>query len=175
LLPLRRRSWPSTANPTAQARLTAHFARGGGFVGVGARGAGFLTNGGQVAGLTAVANSGDGSGYSGIINWNNSGGDGSVVTGAYRATDTAIVDPPTWFTSIPGTMTADGSLPLTGFFLSGLAPFDWTAAGAPGSAVIAHGTNTAGSARVVSFRDESSLSSRSRTRVADARIGDVDN
>jgi hypothetical protein len=48
-------------------------------------------------------------------------------------------------------MTADGSLPLTGFFLSGLAPFDWTAAGAPGSAVVAHGTNTAGSARVVSF------------------------
>ena len=43
------------------------------------------------------------------------------------ASDTAIVDPPTWFTTLPGTMTADGTLPLTGFFLSGLAPFDWTA------------------------------------------------
>jgi hypothetical protein len=40
---------------------------------------------------------------------------------------------------------------LTGFFLSGLAPFDWTAAGAPGSPVVAHGTNTAGNARLVSF------------------------
>jgi Zinc carboxypeptidase len=144
-------NWPSAMNPTARARLTAHFARGGGFIGVGANGALFLTNGGQVAGLTAVANSGQGSGYSGIISWNNSGGAGSVITGAYRATDTAIVDPPTWFTSIAGTMTTDGSLPLTGFFLSGLAPFDWSAAGAPGSAVVAHGTNTAGSARVVSF------------------------
>jgi hypothetical protein len=144
-------NWPSAANPTARARLTDHFARGGGFIGVGAGGALFLMNGGQVAGLTAVANSGDGSGYSGIISWNNSGGANSVVTGAYRATDTAIVDPPTWFTSLPGTMTADGSLPLTGFFLSGLAPFDWTAAGAPGAAVVAHGTNTAGTARLTSF------------------------
>jgi Zinc carboxypeptidase len=143
--------WPSAANPTARARLTDHFTRGGGFIGVGSGGAGFLTGGGQVPTLTAVANSGDGSGYSGIINWNNSGGAGSVITGAYRASDTAIVDPPTWFTTLPGTMTADGTLPLTGFFLSGLAPFDWTAAGAPGSPVVAHGTNTAGNARLVSF------------------------
>jgi hypothetical protein len=144
-------NWPSAGNPTARARLTAHFARGGGFIGVGAGGAGFLTGGGQVTGLTAVANSGGGSGYSGIISWNNSGGADSVITGAYRASDTAIVDPPTWFTTLPGTMTADGTLPLTGFFLSGLAPFDWTAAGAPGSPVVAHGTNTAGNARLVSF------------------------
>jgi hypothetical protein len=144
-------NWPSGDFPTARARLTAHFARGGGFIGVGAGGVGFLTGGGQVTGLTAVANSGGGSGYSGIISWNNSGGADSVITGAYRSSDTAIVDPPTWFTSLPGTMTADGSLPLTGFFLSGLAPFDWTAAGAPGSAVVAHGTNTAGNARLVSF------------------------
>jgi Zinc carboxypeptidase len=144
-------NWPSAANPTAQARLTAHFAGGGGFIGVGSGGASFLTNGGQVTGLTAVANSGGGSGYSGIISWNNSSGADSVITGAYRASDTAIVDPPTWFTTLPGTMTADGTLPLTGFFLSGLAPFDWTAAGAPGSPVVAHGTNTAGTARLVSF------------------------
>jgi Zinc carboxypeptidase len=144
-------NWPSAANPTARARLTDHFARGGGFIGAGAGGAGFLTGGGQVTGLTAVANSGDGSGYSGIISWNNSGGAASVITGAYRSSDTAIVDPPTWFPTLPGTMTADGSLPLTGFFLSGLAPFDWTAAGAPGSAVVAHGTNTAGTARLTSF------------------------
>jgi hypothetical protein len=115
------------------------------------RRAGFLTGGGQVTGLTAVANSGDDSGCSGIISWNNSGGAASVIAGAYRSSDTAIVDPPTWFPTLPGTMTADGSLPLTGFFLSGLAPFDWTAAGAPGSAVVAHGANTAGTSQLVSF------------------------
>lgn len=144
-------NWPSAALPTARARLTAHFTRGGGFLGVGTGGAGFLGGGGQVAGLTAVSNSGGGAGYSGILNWSNSGGAASVVTGAYRSADTLIMDPPTWFTSVPGTMTVDATLPLTGFFLSGLAPFDWTAAGAPGSAIAAHGTNTAGNARLVSF------------------------
>ena len=164
-------NWPSAANPTARVRLTDHFARGGGFIGVGSGGAGFLTGGGQVTSLTAVANSGGGSGYSGIISWNNSGGAGSVITGAYRASDTAIVDPPTWFPTLPGTMTADGTLPLTGFFLSGLAPFDWTAAGAPGSAVVAHGTNTAGNGPPRVVRDEPALPSGSRARVADARLG----
>ena len=67
-----------------------------------------------------------------------------------RAADTAIMDPPTWFSSVAGTMTVDGTLPLTGFFLSGL----WNKTeqtGAGGSAVIAHGTNTAGTARIVTF------------------------
>ena len=147
-------NWPaSPPNPpftVARARLAAHITRGGGFLGVGTGGAAMLNGTGQVSGLTAVANSGGGSGYSGIISWNNSGGAGSVLTGSYRGSDTAIVDPPTWFTSVPGTMTVDGSLPLTGFFLSGLAPFDW-AGTAGGSAMIAHGTNTAGNARIASF------------------------
>jgi hypothetical protein len=143
-------SWPSAANPTARARLTDHFTRGGGFIGVGAGGATFLTTGGQVTGLTAVANSGGGAGYSGIISWNNSGGPENIVTGAYRSSDTAIVDPPTWFTSV-GSLNADATLPLTGFFLSGLWPADATSATAPGSAVVAHGTNTSGNARITSF------------------------
>jgi hypothetical protein len=73
------------------------------------------------------------------------------VTGAYPPDqDTAIMDPPTWFSSVPGTMTVDGRLPLTGFFLSGL----WNTTeqtGTGASAVIAHGTNTSGSARITSF------------------------
>jgi hypothetical protein len=138
------------ANATARSRLAAFFARGGGFIGANAAGANFLRDGGQVTGLTAVAQSGGGAGYSGIINWNNSGGAASVVTGAYRAQDTAIVDPPTWFSSVPSTMTVDGSMPLTGFFLSGLWGLD-TRPGAAGSAVIAHGTNTAGTSRLTSF------------------------
>jgi Zinc carboxypeptidase len=142
---------PNPPSPIAQARLANYLAQGGGFIAVGTGGAAMLNQIQATPGLTAASNSGGGAGYSGIINWNNSGGAGSVITGAYRATDTAIVDPPTWFTSLPGTMTADGSLPLTGFFLSGLAPFDWTAAGAPGSAVVAHGTIPAGTARLAAF------------------------
>jgi hypothetical protein len=140
-------NWPSAANPTARSRLTSFFASGGGYIGAGTGGASFLTTGGQVAGLAATARGG--SGRSGIVTWNNSGGAGSVVTGAYRAADTAIMDPPTWFSSV-GTLTVDGSLPFTGFFLSGL----WNKTeqtGAGGSAVIAHGTNTAGTARITSF------------------------
>lgn len=41
-------------------------------------------------------------------------------------------------------------MPLTGFFLSGLWSHD-TRPGAAGSAVIAHGTNTARTARITSF------------------------
>jgi Zinc carboxypeptidase len=141
-------NWPSAANTTARSRLTAFFASGGGYIGAGTGGATFLTSGGQVTGLGVEARGGNG--RSGIITWNNSGGTASVVTGAYRRADTAIMDPPTWFSSVPATMTVDGSLPLTGFFLSGL----WNRTeqtGAGGSAVIAHGTNTSGSARITSF------------------------
>jgi hypothetical protein len=60
------------------------------------------------------------------------------------------MDPPTWFTGLPATMSADGFLPAVGFFASGL----WSSTlwgTAPGSAVIAHGTNTAGTARLAVF------------------------
>ena len=137
------------ANATVRSRLAAFFANSGGYIGAMTNGASFLTAGGQVTGLTA-ANRG-GNGRSGIINWNNSAPTTSVITGAYRSQDTAIVDPPTWFTAVPSTMTVDGSLPLTGFFLSGLWLLDAQSASAPGSAMIAHGTNTAGTARITSF------------------------
>jgi hypothetical protein len=141
--------WPSAANPSARSRLTAFFASGGGYIGAGTGGASFLTTGGLITGLTATSRGG--SGRSGIVTWNNSGGADSVVTGAYRGADTAIMDPPTWFSAVPtDTLTVDGSLPLTGFFLSGL----WNVTeqtGAGGSPVIAHGTNTAGSSRITVF------------------------
>ena len=69
-----------------------------------------------------MSNSGGGAGYSGIVTWLNSGPGTSMITGAYRSIDTAIMDPPTWFTSVPGTWTTDGKFPLSGFFLSGLCP-----------------------------------------------------
>jgi hypothetical protein len=144
-------AWPSAANPTARARLTAFFAGGGGYIGALANGANFLVTGAQVTGITAMSNSGGGAGYSGIVNWINSGSGTGIITGAYRSQDTAIMDPPTWFTGVPASWTADGTLPLTGFFLSGLWPVDAQSATAPGARVIAHGMNIAGTSRMTTF------------------------
>jgi hypothetical protein len=138
------------ANDTYRARVAAFFGRGAGVIAVGTGGATFVTSAGQLTGLTAASNSGGGFGYSGILNWSNSGGPSSVITGAYPALDTAIVDPPTWFTAVPAPSTGwrvDGTLPLNPF-LAGLAPFTWPASGA---SMIAHGTNTAGNARITAF------------------------
>jgi hypothetical protein len=62
-----------------------------------------------------------------------------------------IVDPPTWFTATPATFSVDAKLPLTGFFAAGLWLLDAQSASAPGSALIAHGKNTANTARLTVF------------------------
>ena len=139
-------NWPAGA--TARSRLTAFFAAGGGYLGAGTGGAAFLTNAGQVTGLTAASRGG--AGRSGIVYWNNLGGQDSPIVGAYPAQDTAIMDPPTWFTST-GPLAIDARFPNTGFFAAGLWLLDAQSATAPGSAVIAHGTNTAGTARVTVY------------------------
>ena len=136
-------------NATYLARVANFFAAGNGYIGGERGGATFLASTGQLAGLTASARTVRG--WSGIVNWNNSSSSTGQITGAYRTQDRAIMDPPTWFTSVPSGWTVDGSLPLTGFFLSGLWKLDAQSASAPGSAVIAHGTNTTGTARIVSF------------------------
>jgi hypothetical protein len=138
--------WP--AGTTARARLTAFFAGHGGYIGAGTGGASFLTSAAQVAGLTAASRGGNG--RSGIVYWDNIGGANSPVVGTYPAQDTAIMDPPTWFTST-GPLSVDGRFPSTGFFAAGLWLLDAQSATAPGSAVIVHGTNTSGSARVTVY------------------------
>jgi hypothetical protein len=82
--------------------------------------------------------------------WDNAGGAASVITGAYPARDTMIVDPPTWLTGVPSSMTVDGRLATGDFFVSGLFP-GADSSSAAGSAVIAHGTSTAGTARLTLF------------------------
>lgn len=140
-------SWPS--NATAQARLLNFFANGGGYMGSGTNGAGnFLTAAGQVTGLDVDTRGGNG--RSGIIRWINEGG-ASPITGAYPAEDTAIVDPPSWFSTVPGSLSVDARLPLTDFFLAGLWLFDAESAGAPGSPFVVHGLNNAGTARLTAF------------------------
>jgi len=139
--------WPS--GTTARPRLQAFFAEGGGYIGALLNGASFLTSAGLVTGLTAANRSGNG--RSGIVQWNNLGGSNSPIVGAFPAQDTAIMDPPTWFTATPTTMTVDGRLPLAGYFLAGLWAPDLQSASAPGSAVIAHGTSISGTARLTIF------------------------
>ena len=141
--------YPSAANPIARARLTAFFAAGGGYAGAGTAGAGFLTTGAQVTGLSAASRSGNG--RSGIVYWNNTGGTGSPITGAYPAQDTAIMDPPTWLTAVPAGWSVDANLPLAGFFAAGLWLLDAQSSAAPGAPVVAHGLNTANTARLSVF------------------------
>jgi zinc carboxypeptidase len=138
--------WPAGA--TARSRLTAFFANHGGYVGAGTGGAGFLTSAAQVSGLTAASRGGNG--RSGIVYWDNLGGENSPIVGTYPTRDTAIMDPPTWFTST-GPLSVDARFPNSGFFAAGLWLLDAQSATAPGSAVIVHGTNTSGSARLTVY------------------------
>ena len=135
-------------NTTARSRLQAFFASGGGYVGAQSAGVNFVAAAGLVTGLTA--SNAAGNGRSGIVYWDNTGGPASIVTGAYPARDTAIVDPPTWLSAVPSTMTIDARLPSSNFFAAGLWPNSNTTT-APGAAIIAHGTNTADTARLVVF------------------------
>ncbi|MCI0582198.1 MAG: hypothetical protein L0227_04745 [Chloroflexi bacterium] len=143
--------YPSAALGTARSRLQAFFANGGGYIGALANGSNFLTNGGLVTGLTPATRTG--SGRSGIVNWINVGGPTSPIVGAFPGTDTAIMDPPTWFASIPATLAADARFPADAadILAAGLWLQDAQSATAPGSAIIAHGTTTAGTARVTVF------------------------
>ena len=144
--------WPS--GETARARLTAFFAGGGGYIGAGANGAAFLsdTGSGQLPGLATTSSSGGG--QSGIFYWTNTGGVASPIVGSYPSQDTAIMDPPTWFSAVPGAAAVDGRLlgDTTSTFAAGLwrFPRSDTAANAP---VIVHGTSTAAgsNARITAF------------------------
>jgi hypothetical protein len=143
-------AWPSASNTTARDRLTAFFARGGGYIGAGANGGNFLQSGGQVAGFAAGTRSGGG--RSGIVNWINEGGAASPIVSTYPANDTAIMDPPTWFTSVPASMSVDGRFPASGILAAGFwLTSDAQSASAPNSPVIAHGTNIAGTSRMTLY------------------------
>jgi hypothetical protein len=143
-------AYPSAANPVARARLQAFFAAGGGYLGALTNGTNFPAAASLVTGLNAMTRGGN-AGQSAIVNWVNTGGAASPVVGAYPATDTAIMDPPTWFTAVPPTWTVDArlpGLPWSNIVVSGLWPQDTEAAGAP---LVAHGQATSGPARLTVF------------------------
>ncbi|MGH2994947.1 MAG: M14 family zinc carboxypeptidase [Gaiellaceae bacterium] len=146
-------TWPAANAPTSRARLTAFFNGGGGYIGAMAAGASFLSaaNSGQLPGL--ATGSSTGGGQSGIFYWQNAGGAASVIVGAYPSQDTAIMDPPTWFSTVPAGATVDGRLlgDTTSTFAAGLWRFPRTApANAP---IIVHAPAAAAgsTARVTAF------------------------
>ncbi len=146
--------YPSAANATARARLQSFFAAGGGYIGAGTEWRQLPDERRPRVRFGRGCGPRSGSGVSGIVNWNNVGGAASPITGASPARDTAIMDPPTWFTSVPATMTADGRFPATAgdILASGMwLMTDAQKASTPNAAVIAHGTTTAGAARVTTF------------------------
>jgi hypothetical protein len=158
---------------TARARYAAFFAGGGGYVGARISGAQFLEGAAQISGLEAASqgrrsNAGKATeqvdelielfgrvtpavqeDVSGIIHWDNEQRERSPIVGAYPARDTALVEDPVWFTDVPADMTIDGRLPASGYLASGHWPNPDPSAG--GSAVIVHGPNEAGTARITLF------------------------
>jgi Zinc carboxypeptidase len=159
-------------NETVRARYSAFFAAGGGYVGARINGADFVVNSEatEVEGLDFESQGGRPSAVrsaedilealaaptpawqedvSGIVYWDNEAGAGSPIVGAYPARDTGLVENPVWFTEVPPEMTVAGRLPMANYLASGHWPDpDPSAAG---SALIVHGPNSTGSARVTLF------------------------
>ncbi len=131
---------PTAANPTARARLTASSPPAAGTSARGQpNGANFLTNGGQVTGLTARLQQQRRRGYSGIVNWLNNGSrdrpDHRRVPasghGDHGSADVVHGD--------AGRLDHRRELALTGFFLVRPLAVPTRSATAPGAPVIAHG------------------------------------
>ncbi len=137
-------AYPGTASTQARARLTAFFARGGGYIGTGqsATNFTFMTAGGLVNTFTRGIDDAGG----GIALWDNAGGNASPLTGAYPARDTLFLpSSTTYFSAIPTGAVVDGRYlgTTSSMFVAGLwLERDAIVAGAP---VIVHGTTTANS------------------------------
>ncbi|MGH2635618.1 MAG: M14 family zinc carboxypeptidase [Actinomycetota bacterium] len=137
-------NYPSSTNETAQARLQAFFARGGGYIGTSqsANNFAFLTGAGLVTSpLTQTSDSAGG----GIARWSNAGLSGPV-TGGYSAQDFLYLPSNvTYFSAVPTGGVVDGTyLPdTTSMFVAGLwLDRDPAAAGAP---MAVHGDTTVAS------------------------------
>jgi hypothetical protein len=165
----------TSGNATVRARYSAFFAVGGGYVGARRNGGNFFVNSGagqfpdlamQPQGAPAFTgraaeNIGEllsfmadpapvsQSNVSGVVRWDNEGGAGSPIVGAYPTQDTGLVETPVWYTDVPTELTVDGRLPAVGFLASGHWPNPNPSAG--GSAVILHGPNSTDTARVALF------------------------
>ena len=160
-------NWPGATQPTARARLTAFFAAGGGYLGSGT-GRGELPHRrrSRRAGLTVGTSGGQ------RARAESSAGSTRAPTARSQAhipaEDTAIVDPPSWFSAVPASYSVDARLPLTDFFLAGM--WHRTRIGDGSGIAVRHPRHEHrrhGPAR--ELRDEPALPSGSGARVADGR------
>ena len=158
--PPRGRGWRRSSPPAAATSAAARPARRSSRTAASRRGSPPATRGGN--------------GRSGIVFWDNTGGAASPITGAYPSRDTAIVDPPTWFTAVPAGWSIDANLPIAGFFAAGLWLIDAASASAPGRADgrarHEHDGRIAPAGRV---RVQPALPRRPGARVARPRLGRV--
>jgi hypothetical protein len=102
-------AWPATA--TAQARLNAFFARGGGYFGDNSATANttFLTASGLVTGSLTLASTSSANTFGGFYRWTNVAGEASPITGAYPSEDYGFIPQRLWwFNRIPAGAVVDG-------------------------------------------------------------------
>jgi hypothetical protein len=146
-------AWPSTTlYPTASARLTAFFARGGGFMSQNVSSGGFLT-GAPTPLVTGTLTRGSqtSSVYGGIALMKNVGSVNSPITGPEPSTDTLFLPSSVyWYSAIPTGAVVDQQYPsniatvgVTNGFVAGLWNNRNTAAN--NGPVLIHGNTTAGS------------------------------
>ena len=137
-------AYPAATSANARARLTAFFARGGGYIGTGQSATNFTFM--TAAGLVDTFTRGIDDAGGGIALWDNVGGAASPLTGAYPARDTLFLPSSmTYFSAIPTGAAVDGRyIGSTGdLFVSGLwLDRDAAVAGAP---MIVHGATTSNS------------------------------
>ena len=122
-------------------------------------------------GLTTGTRSGNG--RSGIVFWDNTGGAASPITGVYPSRDTAIVDPPTWFTAVPSGWSIDANLPIAGFFAAGLLADRRRVGVGARAPMIARDEHDARGATPGRVRVQPALPRGSGARVARPRLGRV--
>jgi len=137
--------YPSATNQVARDRLTAFFARGGGYIGTSQSGNNFsfMTQ----AGLVDQIAQGSASAGGGIARWANTAGLDSPMTGGYPEEDFLFLPSTiTYLSTVPTGATVAGSYPATDteLFVAGLWRDRTSAAslGALDAPVVAHGPTT---------------------------------
>lgn len=127
-------------NATGRAAVTSFWEDGGGLVGVRSGGGQIATQSGHFP-VSFIQRSGTGMAR---LSYEAD----SPVVGAYPAEDTAQVESPTWFTSVPAGASVDGRFLEEDFFVAG----HWIdRSGAAGQPLVVRGNGTVGDARVVLF------------------------
>jgi hypothetical protein len=150
--------WPT--NTTAQTRLNAFFARGGGYFGDNAATANYtlLTASGLVAGSITQGSTLGANTYGGIHRWVNVAGENSPVTGAYPSEDFGFIPSRIWwFTAIPTGAVVDAryasNMTTGGGWVSGMWVNRTLTPGVDSGMLVARGTTAANSRYVVHSSD----------------------